>query len=110
MKGAARRRIYIDVGGDTCPRKGSPAALVALTRALEKAGLSRSVEVVRRGCFGLCRLAPNLYVEPDGVWYSRFTPRDMATIVRKHLVGGERVTRLIHHPKRIRATKSKKKE
>lgn len=57
-----------------------------------------SVEVIPRGCFGLCRLAPNLYVEPDDVWYSKFTLRDVSVIVRQHLREGRPVKRLIHYP------------
>ena len=58
------------------------------------------VEVIPRGCFGLCNIAPNLYVEPDGVWYSRFTVNDVPVIVREHLLQGKVVTRLIHYPDR----------
>ncbi len=78
----------------------------ALIRAIRKAGLEGQVEVVARGCFGLCNLAPNLYIEPDGVWYSRFTVKDVPVIVRQHLIQGKRVTRLIHYPDR-RVSKSK---
>lgn len=69
--------------------------------AIRRYGLEDQVEVVPRGCFGLCNLAPNLYIEPDGIWYSRFTVRDASIIVRQHLVKGKPVTRLIHYPKRV---------
>lgn len=95
-----RRRIHIDVGGLTCPKKGSAQILEAFRRALRRHGLEEQVEVIPRGCFGLCSLAPNLYVEPDGIWYSRLTVRDASIIVRKHLIRNEPVARLIHHPKR----------
>ncbi len=72
----------------------------ALNRAIRRAGLEQEVQVIPRGCFGLCNLAPNLYIEPDGIWYSRFTVRDASIIVRKHLVKGKPVTRLIHYPVR----------
>ena len=94
------RRVFIDVGGDTCPTKGSKDVLEALVRAIRRAGLEGEVEVIARGCFGLCKLAPNMYVEPEGIWYSRFTVRDVPTIVRKHLVQGKLVERLIHYPQR----------
>jgi len=94
------RRIYVDVGGLTCPRKGSRSFLEALQRAIARAGLQGQVEVIPRGCFGLCNIAPNLYIEPDGIWYSRFTIRDASLIVRQHLVQGKVITRLIHYPVR----------
>jgi len=92
------RRILIDVGGQTCPQKGSESVREALLLAIRKAGLEEQVEVVSRGCFGLCNLAPNLYIEPDGVWYSRFTVKDVPAIVQQHLVQGKPVLRLIHYP------------
>ena len=53
-----------------------------------------------RGCFGLCTLAPNLYIEPDGIWYSRFKVLDVPYIVKQHLLKGKPLTRLIHYPKK----------
>ncbi|MBI3322246.1 MAG: (2Fe-2S) ferredoxin domain-containing protein [Candidatus Omnitrophica bacterium] len=97
---AQPRRLYVDVTGTTCPKKGSPGLLEALVRAVKRAGLESRVEVVARGCFGLCQLAPNMYVEPDGIWYSRFTARDIPIIVRRHLLGNKPVERLIHYPER----------
>ena len=100
MNGPLRRQVFIDVGGDTCPLKGSKVFMEALRRAIEKAGLKDQVEVIPRGCFGLCKLAPNLFIDPEGVWYSRFTVKDIPAIVRKHLVKGQLVERLIHYPER----------
>ncbi len=94
------RKLYVDVRGLTCPKKGSPAVLEALVKAIRKAGLEGQVEVIPRGCFGLCNLAPNLYIEPDGVWYSRFTLKDLPVIVRQHLLRDKPVERLIHYPDR----------
>lgn len=74
----------------------------ALTRSIRRAGLEGQVEVVARGCFGLCNIAPNLYVEPDGIWYSRFTLKDVPVIVRQHLRNNRPVLRLIHYPDRSR--------
>ncbi len=95
------RRVFIDTGGDTCPVKGSKEVFEALVRAVRKAGLEKEVEIVARGCFGLCKLAPNLYIEPEGIWYSKFTVRDVPAIVRKHLIQGKSVNRLVHYPERL---------
>lgn len=74
--------------------------LEALRRWIQKVGLKGQVEVIPRSCFGLCNLAPNIYVEPDGIWYSKFTVRDVPVIVKQHLLNNKPVTRLIHHPKK----------
>ncbi len=95
-----KQRVFIDTGGATCPKAGSKKVAEALRAAVKKAGLETQVEVIERGCFGLCNLAPNLYIEPDGVWYSRFTLRDVPWIIRQHLVKGKPIARLIHYPDR----------
>ena len=92
----ATRRVFVDIGGRTCPTKGSANVLEALQAAVARRGL-HDVEVIGRGCFGLCRLAPNLYIEPDGVWYSRFTVEDVEEIVEEHLTHGRVVQRLVHY-------------
>ena len=99
------RRVYVDVSGNTCPGKGSRGVLEALGRAIRKAGLEEKVQVIGRGCFGLCLLAPNMYVEPDGTWYSKFTVKDVAVIVRRHLIGNKPVARLVHYPEPLVAPK-----
>ena len=91
------RRVYVDIGGRTCPTKGSAQVLELLKAAVARRGLQQKVEVVGRGCFGLCRLAPNLYIEPDDVWYSRFTAADVEEIVEEHLTHGLVVQRLVHY-------------
>lgn len=92
-----RRRLFVDVSGETCPTKGSAEILDALQQAVAQRGLQDEVAVLPRGCFGLCRLAPNLYVEPDGVWYSHVTLADVAEIVEAHLVHNRIVQRLVHY-------------
>ncbi len=83
--------------------------MAALVRSIRRAGLEKEVEVVARGCFGLCKLAPNLYIEPEGVWYSRFTLKDVPVIVRQHLRNNRLVKRLIHYPDRLLPAKRKRR-
>ncbi len=87
----------MDTAGATCPTKSSEMVLKALTAAVARRGLSHDVTVSARGCFGLCRLAPNMYIEPENVWYSKFTVDDVEEIVEEHLVHGRIVQRLIHY-------------
>lgn len=92
----AARRVLIDMTGPMCPAKGAEKIFHALQAAIAERGLA-DVSVVSRGCFGLCRMAPNLYVEPDGVWYSRVTLGDVEEIVQEHLIHGRVIPRLVHY-------------
>ena len=90
------RRVLVDTSGTTCPTKGAAKIFEALQAAVARRNL-KDVSVVARGCFGLCRLAPNLYVEPEGVWYSRVTVDDVEEIVEEHLIHGRVIPRLIRY-------------
>ncbi len=81
----------------------------AFIRSIRRAGLAGEVQVIARGCFGLCNIAPNLYIEPDGIWYSRFTLKDVPVIVRRHLRDNQPVKRLIHYPDRLVPAKRKRR-
>jgi len=50
-------------------------------------------------CFGLCTYGPNVIVYPDGVVYSGVRPQDVAEIVRRHLLQGQVVERLLYKKK-----------
>lgn len=103
------RRLFIDVSGETCPRRGSKRLLEAFQKSIRRAGLERKVEVIPRGCFGLCKLAANLYIEPEKVWYSHVTLKDVPVIVRRHLKEGRLVQRLIYYPERLAAVQKRKR-
>ena len=47
-------------------------------------------------CFGLCTFGPNVIVYPEAVVYSAVKPQDVAEIVRRHLVQGQVVERLLY--------------
>ncbi|MBI4226821.1 MAG: (2Fe-2S) ferredoxin domain-containing protein [Candidatus Omnitrophica bacterium] len=100
----AARRVFVDTSGATCPTKGGAQLFEALRASVARRGL-QGVSVVARGCFGLCRLAPNLYVEPDGVWYSRVTIDDVEEIVEEHLIHGRTIPRLIRYQPPSTSTK-----
>jgi len=46
-------------------------------------------------CFGLCTHGPNVIIYPQGIVYSGVGPKDVAEIVREHIVGGRVVERLL---------------
>ena len=83
-------------GGTGCTSSGSNKIQEAFATALEANGISEEVKIVQTGCFGLCELGPVVIVHPDGTFYSRVTPEDVAEIVSEHLLKGRPVERLVY--------------
>ena len=83
-------------GGTGCTSSGSNKIQEAFAAALEANGISEEVKIVQTGCFGLCELGPVVIVHPDGTFYSRVTPEDVAEIVSEHLLKGRPVERLVY--------------
>ncbi len=83
-------------GGTGCTSSGSVAIQKAFADNLAATGLSDEVKIIQTGCFGLCALGPVVVVYPEGVFYSRVTPEDVAEIVSEHLLKGRIVNRLVY--------------
>lgn len=83
-------------GGTGCTSSNSEQIIDALNSEIEKNDLSKEINVVRTGCFGLCELGPIVVVYPEGAFYSRVTPEDVSEIVSEHLLKGRIVTRLLY--------------
>lgn len=88
-------RVYV-CGGPRCSNKDSAAVRIALRRAIESASLRESITLVKKvgACLGLCQHGPNLMIYPEGTWYCRVTPEDVAEIIETHFVNGSIVERL----------------
>ena len=81
-------------GGTGCTSSGSKSIQAAFEENLAKQGLTDEIKIVQTGCFGLCAMGPVVIVHPDGTFYSRVEPTDVAEIVEEHLLKGRVVTRL----------------
>lgn len=64
-------------------------------REFVRQAVPASVKETQCICFGLCSHGPNVIVYPAGVVYSGVRPKDVADIVREHLVHGRVVERLL---------------
>ena len=84
-------------GGSGCVSNHSFDVLAELDKQLEKAGLQDEVRTVKTGCFGLCVAGPIVVVFPEGTFYCKVTPDDVAEIVEEHLLKGRIVRRLLFH-------------
>jgi len=82
--------------GSTCNAMGRAALSDALRAELDKRGLGDKVRVVLTGCHGLCQEGPIAVVHPQGIFYPRLKPKDIAEIVETSVVGGDVVERLLY--------------
>ncbi|MBD2293657.1 (2Fe-2S) ferredoxin domain-containing protein [Anabaena sphaerica FACHB-251] len=55
------------------------------------------VTVTASGCLGQCGNGPMVLVLPDMVWYCRVLPQEVPLLVEKHLLGGQRVQKMLYH-------------
>lgn len=83
-------------GGTGCTSSGSLKIYDKLQEEINKNGLSKEVQVVKTGCFGLCANGPIMIVYPEGTFYSMVNVEDIPEIVSEHLLKGRVVTRLVY--------------
>jgi NADP-reducing hydrogenase subunit HndC len=94
-----RHHVLICLGPRCGGERGSSRVRQEFRREFVRQGLPASVKETECICFGLCTHGPNVIIYPDGVVYSGVGPRDVAEIVREHLVGGRVVERLLYRKK-----------
>lgn len=83
------------VGAATCGRAaGALDVMEEFKKELSAAGISDKVELVETGCLGLCYAEPLVEIRACGtpsVLYSNVLPKDVAKLVKEHVVGGNAV-------------------
>ena len=93
----AQFNTYILVcGGTGCRASRSEDIVTSLKTAVDKAGLSEEVQVIRTGCFGFCEQGPIVKILPDNTFYVSVTPEDVDELVSEHIVKGRKVERLLY--------------
>jgi len=65
------------------PGRGGDLLLKALKEGVKHAGLKKQVRVARSGCLDLCEQGPNLFVYPEGGWYSGVCEADVPDLLEK---------------------------
>jgi (2Fe-2S) ferredoxin len=77
-----------------CKEKGSEALRNFMKARAKELGLL-DVRINQSGCLDRCELGPSVVIYPEGIWYTVRTTEDVDDILIRHLIGGERVERLM---------------
>ncbi|NLY71942.1 MAG: NADH-quinone oxidoreductase subunit NuoF [Clostridiales bacterium] len=88
-KQASYKRRVLVCGGAGCVSSNCKDVKDALVEALEKNGLSESVQVLVTGCMGTCAVGPVVLVEPDDVFYTKMDSEKVNDLVARHLLNDE---------------------
>ena len=67
-------------------------------RATAKENGVTGIRINKSTCLDRCELGPIMVVYPEGTWYAVRTKEDAEEIVRRHIIEGRRVERLVVRP------------
>ncbi|MEG1641510.1 MAG: NADH-quinone oxidoreductase subunit NuoF [Synergistaceae bacterium] len=95
MSALVRAHVLICTGTG-CVSSGSKKVLAKFEELLATKGLDKEVKLVETGCHGFCECGPLVIIYPEGTFYTRVQPEDVAEIVDEHLLKGRVVERLLY--------------
>jgi NADH:ubiquinone oxidoreductase subunit F (NADH-binding)/(2Fe-2S) ferredoxin/ferredoxin len=90
----SQRTVFV-CQGTGCVSGKSLEITEALTKAVKEAGLN-DVKIDFTGCHGFCEQGPVAIVEPEGIFYTHVTIKDVPEIVDSHLHDNKPVGRLFY--------------
>ena len=77
-----------------CSLKGSRQLCDYMCRRSMALGLPR-IRINHAGCLNRCELGPTMVIYPEGVWYTYRDESDIDEILKRHVMKGGRVERLL---------------
>lgn len=90
-----RNQVLI-CGGTGCHSNSSAKIYEEFTNQIAEKGLTKEVQMVMTGCFGLCAAGPVIIVYPEGTFYSKVKVEDVTDIINEHIIKGRIVERLLY--------------
>ena len=70
-----------------CWKKGGKQVCEEIESILSDRGLSKAIPIKKTGCLKQCKKAPALVMMPDKARYSKVKPKQISSLVEKHLIG-----------------------
>lgn len=65
------------------PGRGGAELCARLKEEIKARGLKKEIRIARSGCLDRCAEGPNLFIYPDGEWFSRVGDADVPDILKK---------------------------
>lgn len=69
-----------------CWKKGGKKVYAELAMVLSDRNLDALIPIKKTGCLGRCKKAPNIVMLPDKARYSQVKPKQIPSLVAKHLL------------------------
>ncbi|NMB55450.1 MAG: NADH-quinone oxidoreductase subunit NuoF [Leptolinea sp.] len=91
-----QHRMILVCGGTGCHASESEKIIQNFTDLITQNHLEGKVNASITGCFGFCEKGPIVKIFPENVFYVQVKPEDVAEIFEKHILGGQKVTRLLY--------------
>ncbi len=88
-------RMILVCGGTGCQASDSQKIVSQLNGLIAQNNL-KDIRASITGCFGFCEKGPIVKIFPDDVFYVEVKPADATEIFEKHILGNEKVTRLLY--------------
>ena len=93
-KADTREKHILVCHGTGCTSSKSPKLLETFRKILKEKNID-NVRVIKTGCFGLCAKGPIVIIRPEDTFYAMVKEEDCEEIIQKHIIEGEKVTRLL---------------
>jgi len=90
------KRNVLVCQGTGCISGGAAESLALLQEEITKLDLEESVQLKPTGCHGFCQRGPLVVVEPEGIFYSKVGPDDVAEVAQSLLPEGKIAERLLY--------------
>lgn len=81
--------------GSGCVSAGALKIKERFHEVLAEHKLESEVNIIETGCMGPCDYGPVMVIYPEGIFYKKVNPEDVAEIVTEHFIKGRPVTRLM---------------